>query len=99
MPLLIMDNVPRGLYENLARRAAEDQRSLTEEALYLLEQALAQSGGPPKRLPDFVPGGEICAPCDLPRSSEPTRVVARQAVKRWPDPLVDSAGGRPSRIE
>lgn len=43
VPSLTLKDIPAPLLERLRRRAAHDQRSLNREAIWLLEQALAQS--------------------------------------------------------
>jgi len=40
MPALTLKNIPESLLDKLRRRADEDRRSLTQEVLYLLEQAV-----------------------------------------------------------
>ena len=45
------------------------------------------------RLPEFIPGEEISAPCDLPRSSLPTTVVAHDGQQRLPDPASEDEQG------
>jgi hypothetical protein len=40
MPTLIVENVPRELYDRLQQRAAAQQRSLPEEVLHLLEDGV-----------------------------------------------------------
>jgi plasmid stability protein len=76
MPTLIVDNVPPEIYEHLRRRAAAGRRSVLEETLHLLAQALREDKTPSPRLPDLIAGEEISAPCDLPRSSRPVAVPA-----------------------
>lgn len=44
MPSLTLKDIPIPLMERLRARAAEDQRSLNREAIWLLEQALEPSG-------------------------------------------------------
>jgi hypothetical protein len=56
--------------------------------LHLLKEALDEDK-PAPRWPDYVPNEEVSAPCDLPRSSQPLRVVARSGVKRLPDPFIE----------
>ena len=85
MPTLVVENVPAEVYERLQKRAACSQRSLPEEALHVLEEALRREEGPNPRLPDFLVSEEISAPCDLPRSSSPEPVVARVGQPRLPD--------------
>ena len=71
MPTLVVENVPLEVYERLEQRAAARQRTLPEETLQLLQQALREDASRTPRLPDFLPGEELSAPCDLPRSSLP----------------------------
>jgi plasmid stability protein len=85
MPTLIVDNVPPDLYEHLRRRAAAGRRSLPEETLHLLEQALREDRTPTPRVPDLLTSDEIPAPFDLPRSSRPVAVPARPGRPRLPD--------------
>lgn len=40
-----------------------------------------------ERRPEYVPGEEMPAPYDLPRSSRPVRVAARAGQPRFPDPV------------
>jgi len=86
MPTVIVENVPPEIYERLQQRAAADRRSLPEEMLHLLREALREAA-PAPRLPDFIPGEEISAPCDLPRSSHPVAVMAYRGQPRLPDPF------------
>lgn len=85
MPTLIVENVPREIYERLQERAAGQQRSLPEEALHLLQQALRQHDHIAPRSPDFLDDEEISAPCDLPRSSSPVPMTAQNGQPRLPD--------------
>ncbi len=87
MPTVIVENVPPEIYERLRQRAAADCRSLAEEMLHLLREALLVDAVPAPRLPDFIPGEEISAPCDLPRSSRPVAVRTHRGQPRLPDPL------------
>lgn len=93
MPTLIVENVPVEVYERIRKRAAAEQRTLPEETLYLLEKVLRQDDQRPARLPDFIPGEEIPAPCDLPRSSRPVPVSAYGGQPRLPDALPGVEGG------
>jgi plasmid stability protein len=93
MPTLIVDNVPPELYDHLRRRAEQERRSLPEEMLHILEQALRPERTPTPRLPDFIATEEIAAPYDLPRSSRPVPVTARAGSPRWPDPPNDGVDG------
>ena len=86
MPTLIVENVPLEVYERLQQRAAVEQRTLPQETLHLLQQALRASDSPTPRLPEFIPGEEVSAPCDLPRSSQPQPVTAHSGQRRLPDP-------------
>jgi plasmid stability protein len=85
MPTLIVENVPSDVYERLECRAASDHRTLPDEVLHLLQQVLAPKREPHWRLPDYLPGEEISAPFDLPRSSQPVRIQAHQGEMRLPD--------------
>lgn len=68
MPVLLMDNVPPEIYEQLRRRANARSRSLQDEAIDLLQRSLRQvAAAATPRLPDLIFGGEIASPCDLPR--------------------------------
>jgi plasmid stability protein len=93
MPTLIVENVPPEVYERLQQRAAARQRTLPQELLHLLQQALREENTRTPRLPDFVPGEEVAAPCDLPRSSQPVPVVASSGQPRLPDHLPDEEPG------
>jgi hypothetical protein len=83
MPTVIVENVPVEVYQRLQQRAAFERRSLPEVTLQLLQQALRAQ----PRLPDLVPGEEIPAPGDLPRSSVPVVVISHQGQPRFPDPV------------
>jgi plasmid stability protein len=85
MPTLIVENVPVEVYERLQKRAASSQRSLPEETLHVLQEALRTEGGPSPRLPEFLVSEEISAPCDLPRSSSPEPVETYAGQPRLPD--------------
>jgi len=85
MPTLIVENVPGEVYERLKKRAAARQRSLPEEMLHLLKQALRDDIKPSPRLPDVIPSEETSAPCDLPRSSRAVPVAALSGQPRLPD--------------
>lgn len=92
MPTLIVENVPMEIYERLQERAAGRHRSLPEEALHLLQQALREPDSISPRSPDFLDREEISAPCDLPRSSSPVPMTAPNGQPRLPD---DLSGGEP----
>lgn len=85
MPTLIVENVPAETYDRLQERATAEQRSVPEEALHLLNQLVRTAAKPMPRLPDFVSGEEISAPCDLPRTSQPVRMHAASGQSRLPD--------------
>jgi len=87
MPTVIVENVPPEVYEQLQQRAATDQRSLAEVMLHLVRQALRVDTAPAPRRPDFIPGEDVPAPCDLPRSSQPVAVATYRGQPRLPDPL------------
>jgi len=50
MPSLTLKDIPTLLMERLRSRAAQDQRSLNREAIWLLEQALESTADPASRL-------------------------------------------------
>ena len=89
MPTLIVEDVPPDVYELLQRRAATRQRSVSDEAVRLLREVLQEDSHSPPRLPDLVPGEEIPAPCDLPRSGPVRTVPAYPGKPRLPDSLVE----------
>jgi plasmid stability protein len=91
MPTVIVENVPLDVYERLQKRAAAERRSLPEETLHLLTLLLQEEPSPTPRLPDFIPGEEISAPCDLPRSSEPVLMAVGpfSDERRLPDPITE----------
>lgn len=86
MPTVIVENVPPEVYERLKQRATAERRSLPEEMLHVLTQALREAA-PAPRLPDFIPGEEISAPCEMTRSSQPIAVTTYCGQPRLPDPL------------
>ncbi|HTU93676.1 MAG TPA: hypothetical protein VMF69_26590 [Gemmataceae bacterium] len=87
MPTLIVENVPLEIYERLQERAAGRQRSLAEETLHLLRQALRAQDNLSSRSPELLNGEEVSAPCDLPRSSSPVLLTAQNGQPRLPDVL------------
>ena len=87
MPTLIVENVPVETYERLQMRAAAQQRSVPEEALHLLNEGVRTARKPTPRLPDFILGEEVSAPCDLPRTSQPVPMRAAWGQPRLPDAL------------
>lgn len=46
MPSLLIKNLPPSLHDALKKRAAAHRRSLNNETIHILEQAMAQSGIP-----------------------------------------------------
>jgi hypothetical protein len=100
VPTLVVEGVPGEIYERLERRARAQNRSLSEEAVRLLQQGLGRegaapadaSGGPPTggwplRDPDPpAVSEETGAPCDLPRPGEAVQVPAIEGADRLPDP-------------
>ncbi len=87
MAVLILENVPAEVMERLEQLAASKGSSLPDEALALLQLGLHLRESPRPRLADFVPGGMISPPYDLPRTSIPVSVHAVPAKKpRLPDP-------------
>jgi hypothetical protein len=96
MPTVDLESVPPEVYERLQQLAAARHRSLPEETLDLVVQALRVLEGRASRLPDLVIGEEIAAPYDPPRSSVPVQIIARTGGPRLPDPpepraVLDSA--------
>lgn len=87
MPTLIVENVPLEIYERLQERAAGQQRSLAEETLRLLQQAMRESDQLCSRSPEFLDGQEVSPPCDLPRSSSPVLTSVHNGQPRVPDVL------------
>jgi len=87
MPTLILEDVPAEVYERLQQRASATQRTIPEELLSLLRQALRTDDSTTPRLPEFIPIEEIAAPCDLPRSSHAEPVSAVRGQPRLPDSL------------
>jgi plasmid stability protein len=87
MPTLIVENVPPEIYERLQERAAGQQRSLAEETLHLLQQALREHDHLSSRSPELLNSEEASAPIDLPRSSSPVLMTVRNGQPRLPDVL------------
>jgi plasmid stability protein len=87
MPSLLLEDIPPEVYERLQQRAARKQRSLSEETVEILRQAIETQAARNPRVPDYIPGEEIVPPCDLPRTSIPVPVDVVPATKpRLPDP-------------
>lgn len=87
MPTVVVPDIPDDVYEQLRQRADDERRTVGAELLMLAERELRRGHVPTPRLPDYVPGDEILAPFDLPRSSLPMRVTARVGKPRLPDPV------------
>jgi plasmid stability protein len=86
MPTLVLENVPPEVYERLQRRAAERQRSVSEETVQLLRQALQAEATSPY-LPELLPTEAVPAPCDLPMPGPGVPVNARPGEPPLPDPV------------
>lgn len=57
MPALVLKNIPDALHERLKAQAAANRRSLTQEAIQLLERGvLSRPVAPELPTPVFVPG-------------------------------------------
>ncbi len=87
MPTIILEDVPTDVYERLQQRAAHQQRSLREELLLLLRQALQGKDGLAPWLAEYVPGEEIPTPCDLPLPESAMLVKAIPGEPPLPDPI------------
>lgn len=88
MPTVIVPDIPDDVYERLRQSADDERRSMGAELLALAAQALRHNEDfPTRRRPEYVPGEEMPAPYDLPRSSRPIRVAARAGQPRFPDPV------------
>jgi plasmid stability protein len=61
MSSLTLKNIPESLLEALRQHAEEDRRSLTQEVLYLLEQAVREKREP---LREYLSVAEISKQCD-----------------------------------
>jgi len=73
--------------QDQARATGKDVEALVVEAVEARVDHAPRGISPNPRLPDFIPGDEISAPCDLPRSSQPITVVAHPGQGRLPDLL------------
>ncbi len=51
MPRLLIKNMPTEVHQKLKTRAAQNSRSTTKEAIYLLEKALFDEMPAPPKLP------------------------------------------------
>jgi hypothetical protein len=91
MHTLILENVPSDIYDCLEQRALLEQRTMRDETLCLISEALGVKHACSLRLPDLILSEEIAAPFDLPRSSVGVQVGVRDGGKRLPDPLVEDA--------
>ena len=87
MPTIVVPDIPDDVYELLRQRAEDERQTVGAELLILAERELHRDVLPTPRLPDYVPGDEIPAPFDLPRSSHPVRVTAHPGKPRLPDPV------------
>jgi plasmid stability protein len=58
MPALVLKNIPEALHERLKAQAAANRRSLTQEAIQLLERGVLtlQPGDPRLPKPVFIKG-------------------------------------------
>jgi hypothetical protein len=87
MPTLVIDNVPKPLFDRIQQLAQQRQRTPEAAVLEVLESALpATVTLSEPRLPQepFLTE-EICAPCSLPRP-EGTLVQAIHVDPPWPTP-------------
>ena len=89
MPTVIVPDIPDDIYEQLRQRADDERRTVGAELLMLAERELHRNDLPAPRLPDYVPGDEIPAPYDIPRSSHPVRVTAHPGRPRLPDQVAN----------
>ncbi len=85
MSNLIVENVPPEVYERLCRRAAARQRSVSEEVIHLLREALPEKADTTLPAPELIPSEEISAPCDLPMPGPGVQVQARRGEAPLPD--------------
>ena len=88
MPSLVVENVPTEVYESLQKRAAAGRQSIPEMMLELLGQLAREEMSQKPRLPDLIVSEELSAFCDLPRSSQPVKVLAHLGQPRLPDSLL-----------
>jgi plasmid stability protein len=51
MPGLLIKDFPEHLHQKLKQRATQNKRSMTKEALFLLERALLENGNENQALP------------------------------------------------
>lgn len=59
MPTLVIKDLPAELHRRLKKEAEKSHRSMTKEAIYLMETALQGEQAPPKRMkcPCLTRGG------------------------------------------
>lgn len=96
MPTLLLEDVPQDLYEHLQHRAMTKQRTLSEETVDILREAVDPRRAKQPRQSDYIPGEEVFPPCDLPRSSTPVPIeVVPAMTPRLPDPPLLFGEGAP----
>ncbi len=86
MPTLVIDNIPASIYERIQQLAKTKQRTPSDAALEVLENAFRAPtpGEPPLPQEPFLTE-EICAPCDIPWP-EGKRVVPVKIANYLPEP-------------
>lgn len=85
MPTLVLENVPVGVYESLRHLASVRQRSVADETIGLLQQALRDDIFPSLLAAEWLSHDEISAPCDLPFSGPGIATRARNGAAPLPD--------------
>lgn len=112
MPTLIVEDVPREIYERIQRQAQAENRTVAEEVVRLLHQSLSSPASeatapvtPPKiadspRLPcpPILDTGEMSAPFDLPRPEPGVPVPARFGGERLPEPFIPDEAGESNDV-
>ncbi len=112
MPTLIVEDIPREVYERLQQQAQAEKRTLSEEVVQLLRQGLnaqeAKGEGvvveykiaDSPRLPDppILDTGEISPPCTLPRPGVGVQVPTIPGGVRLPTFIIVEEDGESNHV-
>ena len=85
MATLVLENVPANVYESLRHLAAARQRSVSDETIGLLQQALGDDVVQSFPVSEWIASEEISAPCDLPLPGPGISTLACEGDAPLPD--------------
>ena len=85
MATLVLENVPADVYESLRHLAAVRHRSVADETIGLIQQALGNDVVQSFPLSEWIASEEISAPCDLPLPGPGISTLACEGDAPLPD--------------